>query len=217
MNYLYLHGFASGPRSIKAIALRNRFAKQGIQLIVPDLNQPDFFNLTLTRQLQQCEALLAAQSGAWTILGSSLGGLTAAWLGQRNVAVERLVLLAPAFKFLSHWQQQLGAAKLEQWQKDGAVEVYHHTEERPIPLSYAFWQDVSQYAEAELNGSAAATLILHGINDEVIPVEVSRHYAAKHPQCTLIELPSDHGLTDVLPEIWAATQQFCGLASAQTD
>lgn len=211
MNYLYLHGFASGPRSIKAIYLHNRFAQQGIDLIVPDLNQPDFFNLTLTRQLQQCEAILAAKPAAWTILGSSLGGLTAAWLAQRNLNVERLVLLAPAFEFLPHWQQQLGTAKLEQWQKDGSVEVYHHIARQTIPLSYAFWQDVSQYAQTELNQSAAETLILHGINDEVIPVEASRHYAAQNPNCILIELLSDHGLTDVLPEIWVAMQQFCRL------
>ncbi len=211
MNYLYLHGFASGPRSIKAIYLRNRFAQQGIDLIVPDLNQPDFFNLTLTRQLQQCEAILAVKPGGWTILGSSLGGLTAAWLGQRNLNVERLVLLAPAFEFLPHWQQQLGTAKLEQWQKDGSVEVYHPVEGRSLSLSYAFWENVSQYAETKLKRSAAATLILHGINDEVIPVKASRRYAAQNPKCNLIELASDHGLTDLLPEIWAATQQFCRL------
>lgn len=216
MNYLYLHGFASGPRSIKALYLRNRFRQQGLNLIVPDLNQSDFFNLTLTRQLRQCEAILATKPGAWTILGSSLGGLTAAWLGQRNLNVDRLVLLAPAFKFLPHWQQQLGTAKLEQWQKDDSIEVYHHVEGRSMPLSYAFWKDVSQYAETELNRTAIATLILHGVADEVIPIEVSRHYAAQRSECTLVELPSDHGLTDVLPEIWAATQQFCGLVSPLT-
>lgn len=216
MNYLYLHGFGSGPRSIKAIYLNNRFAQQGLELNVPDLNQADFFNLTLTRQLQQCEAILAAKPRAWTILGSSLGGLVAAWLGQRNLNVERLVLLAPAFEFLSHWQQQIGIAKLEQWQRDGSIEVFHYVEDQPLPLSYQFWVDMSQYAETVLHQTAAATLILHGIADEVIPIEVSRNYAAQSPDCTLIELPSDHGLTDVLPEIWAATQQFCGLAPPLT-
>jgi uncharacterized protein len=48
MNYLYLHGFASGPQSMKAVDLCDRFAQQGFDLKISDLNQADFFNLTLT-------------------------------------------------------------------------------------------------------------------------------------------------------------------------
>ncbi|WP_404784785.1 YqiA/YcfP family alpha/beta fold hydrolase [Altericista sp. CCNU0014] len=210
MNYLYLHGFASGPQSVKAVDLRDRFAARGIDLKVPDLNQPDFFNLTLTRQIQQCEAILAADSGAWTIVGSSLGGLTATWLAQRNLKVERLVLLAPAFEFLAYWQQQLGSTQLEQWETDGSLDVYHHAAERSLPLGYSFWADASQYSDAELD-RATPTLILHGTADEVIPLEASRRYSAQRSWCTLVELPSDHGLTDRLPEIWEATQHFCGV------
>ncbi len=210
MNYLYLHGFASGPQSVKAVDLQNRFAERGINLEVPDLNQPDFFNLTLTRQIRQCEAILAADKRDWTILGSSLGGLTAAWLAQRNVNVHRLVLLAPAFEFLAYWQQQLGAAQLEQWRKDGSIEVYHYVEVRSLPLGYSFWADASQYSEAELK-QPTPTLILHGLFDEVIPIEASRRYTAQRPWCTLIELQSDHGLTDRLPKIWEATCRFCEL------
>lgn len=210
MNYLYLHGFASGPQSIKAVYLRDRYCKQGIDLKIPDLNQPDFFNLTLTRQIHQGEAILAANDAAWVIIGSSLGGLTAAWLAQRNPSVERLVLLAPAFEFLAHWRHQLGTAQLEQWRKDGFIAVDHFTEGRSLPLSYTFWTDASQYVETELN-RPTPTLIVHGVDDDVIPIAASRRYAAQRPWCTLIERQSDHGLTNVLPEIWDATQRFCGL------
>lgn len=211
MNYLYLHGFASGPQSVKAIDLKQRFSERGIHLEVPDLNPPDFFDLTLTRQIRQCEAILATKVEPWTVLGSSLGGLTAAWLSQRNINVHRLVLLAPAFDFLDHWQEQIGRAQLEQWEKDGSIDVYHHEEGRSLPLGYSFWADARQYSEAELK-QTTPTLILHGLADEVIPVEASRRYAAQRPWCTLIELQSDHGLTDRLPQIWEATQRFCGLA-----
>jgi uncharacterized protein len=212
MNYLYLHGFTSGPRSTKAVDLGDRFAQQGINLNIPDLNQPKFFDLTLTRQIQQCESILASEPNAWTILGSSLGGLVTAWLGQRNPNVERILLLAPAFEFLPHWQQQIGPAQLEQWQKDGSIEVYHPVEGRSLPLGYAFWTDASQYNEADLN-RPVPTLMIHGVNDEVIPVDASRRYAAQRPWCQLLEMQSDHGLTDVLPEIWAATQRFCTMTS----
>ncbi|HEY9824269.1 MAG TPA: YqiA/YcfP family alpha/beta fold hydrolase [Stenomitos sp.] len=213
MNYLYLHGFASGPSSVKLLYLRECFAADGIALQTPDLNQNDFFNLTLTRQIQQCEALFAANPQPWTIVGSSLGGLTAAWLGQRNATVARLILLAPAFEFLPYWQQQLGAEQLTQWQQTGQIEVYHHAVQRSLPLSYQFWLDAQRYKEVDIN-RAVPTLILHGTEDEVIPVEASRRYAAQRPWSTLVELQCDHGMINNLPQIWEQTRRFCGLLTA---
>jgi uncharacterized protein len=206
-HYLYLHGFASGPQSTKAQYLCDRLYEQGIMLQRPDLNQQDFFNLTLTRQIQQCEALLAQDSNPWTIIGSSFGGLTAAWLGQRNLTVKRLVLLAPAFDFLAHWQQRIGTDPLQQWQTSGSTDIYHYAEERSLPLSYRFWQDASQYRETALT-RAIPTLILHGVEDEIIPIEASRAFAAQRHWCRLIELQSDHALGDVLPTVWAKMSIF---------
>jgi uncharacterized protein len=206
-HYLYLHGFASGPQSTKAQYLCDRLCEQGITLQRPDLNQQDFFNLTLTRQIQQCEAILSQGDTPWTIIGSSFGGLTAAWLGQRNLTVKRLVLLAPAFDFLAHWQQRIGTAPLQQWQTSGSADIYHHAERRSLPLSYGFWQDASQYAEAALT-RAIPTLILHGVDDEIIPIEASRAFAAQRDWCRLIELQSDHALGDILPTVWAKTVQL---------
>ncbi len=206
-NYLYLHGFASGPQSAKAQYFCDRLAEQGIALQRPDLNQQDFFNLTLTRQIRQCEAILAQDIRPWTIIGSSLGGLTAAWLGQRNLTVKRLVLLAPAFDFLVHWRPRIGIEPLQQWQTSGSTEIYHYIEQRALPLSYGFWQDASQYTEADLD-RAIPTLILHGVDDEIIPIEASRVFAAQRNWCKLIELQSDHAMGDVFPTLWDKMSSF---------
>jgi hypothetical protein len=48
------------------------------------------------------------------------------------------------------------------------------------------------------------TLILHGRHDEVIPIAATRDYASVRPWVKLIELDSDHGLIDVMPQIWEA-------------
>ena len=61
-DFIYLHGFASGSQSAKAIYLRDRFAELDINLKVPDLNQGDFFNLTISRQLDRVAALFPATS-----------------------------------------------------------------------------------------------------------------------------------------------------------
>ncbi|MBW4549590.1 MAG: alpha/beta fold hydrolase [Aphanocapsa sp. GSE-SYN-MK-11-07L] len=95
--YIYLHGFASGPKSTKAVYLSDRFANAGVPLVVPDLNQDNFYHLTLSRQIAQVEALLPVDTPI-TLIGSSFGGLTAAWVAQRCPQVARLILLAPAFQ-----------------------------------------------------------------------------------------------------------------------
>lgn len=211
MAYIYLHGFASSPSSTKAKHLRDRFAELGIDLKTPDLNQGDFSHLTITRQIAQIAAELPANSAPVTLIGSSLGGLTAAWLAQQYPQIQRLVLLAPAFEFLAHWLRQLGEQKLKQWQLEQYLQVYHYGEERSLPLSYNFLLDAAKYQEDRLLRSVP-TLILHGVGDEVIPIEASRNYARLHPEVKLVELNSDHALGDVMVEIWQQIQVFCQLS-----
>jgi pimeloyl-ACP methyl ester carboxylesterase len=207
-NYLYLHGFASSPTSAKAQYLRQLFSERQIPLAIPDLNQGDFSHLTLSRQLQQAASLLPAAPTPITVIGSSFGGLAAAWLGEKHQQVERLVLLAPAFGFLSHWLDNLGTETVRNWQESGYLSVYHYGDGRSLPLHYQFVTDLHNYQEEQLQRSLP-TLILHGRYDEVIPVDCSRDYARQRPWVELIELESNHGLTDVLPEIWQAIEGFC--------
>jgi uncharacterized protein len=208
MQYIYLHGFASGPQSRKAQDLGDRFHHLALPLHIPDLNQGDFTHLTLTRQIHQVESFLAPD--AVTLIGSSLGGLTAAWVAQRSPQVQRLVLLAPAFHFLDHWLPKLGPAQHQQWQHTGTLAVFHHGLNRQMPLDYGFLTDCAQYAEADLQ-RPLPTLILHGTQDHVIPYTASVDFAQTRPWVTLLPLESDHGLLDVGDRIWAAIAQFCQL------
>jgi uncharacterized protein len=73
MQVLYLHGFASSPQSSKATFLARKFTERGVRMIVPDLNQPDFSTLTVTRMLQQVQHALASGDGPFAVVGSSLG------------------------------------------------------------------------------------------------------------------------------------------------
>ena len=52
MNFVYLHGFASGPGSTKAQLFREPMEARGIDLSIPDLAQDDFEHLTISGQLQ---------------------------------------------------------------------------------------------------------------------------------------------------------------------
>lgn len=239
--YIYLHGFASSPQSSKAEYLRDRFAASEIDLNIPDLNQGDFSHLTITRQIKQVAALFPQPPrnseasgglapprisegsgglapplskegyGGVTLIGSSLGGLTAALLAQKYPQVKRLVLLAPAFGFLSHWLPKLGEEQLQRWQTEKYLLVHHYGEKRSLPLHYQFIVDAAQYNDEKIQCSIP-TLILHGRHDEVIPIQASRDFAQYNPGVQLIELDSDHALGNVMAEIWHSIQIFCHLA-----
>lgn len=206
MQYIYLHGFASSPNSTKARYINHRFAEHQISLSIPDLNYGDFSHLTISRQIQQVAPALTIPT---TIIGSSLGGLTAAHLGQQYPLVEKLVLLAPAFGFLSHWLPTLGEDITQKWQQNKYIQVYHHGEGKEMPLSHDFLTDAHQYQE-DLLQRPLPTLILHGKHDDVIPMETSQDFALHRPWVKLIELHSNHTLANMMPEMWHTIKLFVG-------
>ncbi|WP_204141217.1 YqiA/YcfP family alpha/beta fold hydrolase [Halomicronema sp. CCY15110] len=204
MEYLYLHGFASGPQSAKAQYLRQQFAQVGKTLHILDLNQGDFTHLTLSRQIEQAIAWIGDRPQV-SLIGSSFGGLTAGWIAEQpqvSAQIQQLVLLAPAFQFLAQWLPRLGAETVAHWRETGRLAVYHYGQQQQVDLAYDFITDAQQYDEAMLQ-TALPTLIFHGRHDDVISIQASRDYAAHRPWVQLIELDSDHTLGNVQSTIWA--------------
>ena len=206
-HYIYLHGFASSPLSKKAQYFHKYFIEANLQLNILDLNENDFSHLTLSRQLKQVKNSFPYKDIPVTIIGSSFGGLTAAWLGEKYPQVTRLILLAPAFDFLKHLLFSLGNIQVKQWQKEGYLSIYHYGEKQNIPLNYQFITDLMNYKESQLKRSIP-TLIIHGKNDETIPIKSSRDYVQTRDYVKLIEFDSDHSLIDKIPQIWKLIQEF---------
>src|SRR5712671_1278542 len=125
MRHLWLHGFASGPGSGKGRYVQERLAARGVELEIPDLNQPAFRDLSVTRMLGQIDALL--QGDAAVLFGSSLGGYTAAlWSALHPGRVRSLILLAPAFDLAARWKQRTGPEELRRWRVRGEAYFDHH-------------------------------------------------------------------------------------------
>jgi uncharacterized protein len=206
--YIYLHGFSSGPGSTKAKYLKEQFDRADRQLQVPDLNQNDFTNLTILRQIDQVVNLLPQDGSPVTLIGSSLGGWISAIIAQNHPQVERLILLAPAFDFLAHWLPKIGEQQLNAWEQTGHLDVYHHAVKDLVPLDYNFLTDARKYPLAEITRDLP-TLIIHGINDDVVPISASRDFATNHPWVELLEWDSDHQLTDRNEQIWQQISRFC--------
>lgn len=203
--FFYLHGWASSPQSNKAQFFKHRFAQHGLNVTLPDLNQNDFFHLTLTRQIKQVQALLP--NSPVTLIGSSLGGLVALWLAERQQQIQRLILLAPALNFIPHSIAFIGETQYAQWRQHGKMAFYHYGEQCELLLSYTFIEDMHHYEDAKLQ-RRIPTLILHGCHDEVISISTSRDFVATRPWIELIEFESDHSLNDVQPQLWKAMVEF---------
>jgi uncharacterized protein len=209
--YIYLHGFASGPGSTKAIYIREQFAKIGIELQVPDLNQDDFPHLTVSRQIAQVVDLFPPDGTPVTLIGASLGGWVSTIIAQDYPQVEQLVLLAPAFDFLNHWLPKIDDRQLSSWKKTYYLPIYHHALKNLSPLHYNFVVDAHRYPLAQID-RLLPTLIIHGIHDDVIPISASRDFRRDRHWVKLLEWESDHQLTDVSDRIW---QEICDLNHLQ--
>src|SRR4051794_26737926 len=121
MVVVYLHGFASGPRSSKAAWFAERLAGHGIMTRCPDLNAPDFSTLTISRMLAQLDAELQDIGEPVALMGSSLGGTLAILAADRfRDRVDRVVLLAPAVMFAKPGHHLLPPERIEEWRRKRA-------------------------------------------------------------------------------------------------
>jgi pimeloyl-ACP methyl ester carboxylesterase len=191
---LYLHGFASSPSSRKARYFREHFERAGAHVDIPDLAAGDFEHLTITSQLAIVEQLANGQP--LILMGSSMGGYLAALYAARHPEVERLILLAPAFRFAHRWEEYLGVPQVAEWQRTGTIEVFHYSENRKVQLGYQLLEDAANYEDYPDFHQPA--LVFHGALDDVVPATYSQQFAASHPNAHLEVLNSTHELLDVL-------------------
>jgi uncharacterized protein len=203
MQVLYLPGFASGPSSTKAHAFRDHFAKQGIKLDALDLRKPSFEHLRLTAMIEYVQSVI---TGPVVLIGSSLGGLTAARVAERDNRVKAVVLMAPAFHLVDRWREQLGP-EWDEWQRTGWREVHDYTTGGSAKIHFGFMEDAIELYKNLIHFEQPA-LIFHGKNDATVPLDHSRTFAKGKPNVTLIELDDGHQLLDSIPTLLAETDRF---------
>src|SRR4051794_2871304 len=140
MRCLYLHGFASGPRSTKGVAFEQHFAPLGIAIERLDLRVPSFEHLRLSAMIEVVRARLEPRI---VLIGSSLGGLTAARVAGGEPRVAALVLLAPAFQLAQRWREMLGPA-WDDWQQSGWRQVTDYTTGEAARVDFGFVEDAGR-------------------------------------------------------------------------
>src|SRR5690349_21484444 len=140
MRVLYLHGFASSAASTKAAFFAARLREHGIRVETPDLNEPDFSSLTITRMVDQVSVRIGDAREDVVLIGSSMGAFVAVQVAGR-VPVSKLVLLAPALEFAARDDIALGDRTLDEWRKTGVTNVFHYGYGRVVPLRYDLYAD----------------------------------------------------------------------------
>lgn len=197
---VYLHGFASGPEGSKGSFCRSWAEAHGIPFHAPDLNLPTFETLTLSAQVSRVEALVGGLAGPPVVVGSSLGGLVGAALAQRGVPLAHLVLLAPAFGFC---RRRLVGPRWEGYRRRGNIPVFHHAEGVWKRLGPDLLGDLPRWRDDDQWTLTVPVTILHGRQDEAVPIHESEAFLGRHPQARLVVVEDDHGLlsADSLQEL----------------
>jgi alpha-beta hydrolase superfamily lysophospholipase len=207
---LYGHGFASGPRSKLVVALGEDVLGRGVSLELLDLRVPSFERLRLSRMLEVIGEAIGGPAERVVLFGSSLGGLAASRVAERDPRVSALVLLAPAFRLGPRWRARLQGQALRRWEEDGWLEVLDHTTGAQGRVDHGFLLDL-EAVDAQGGGwpdVRVPTLILHGRRDGTVDVESSRAFAAARRHVRLVELDDGHELVGSLPDIIRETDAF---------
>jgi pimeloyl-ACP methyl ester carboxylesterase len=212
MHVFYLHGFASSARSSKATFLGAKLAPLGIPLHTPDLNEPDFSTLTITRMIERIGAEIDALPPMPVVLiGSSLGGFVAVQVAlARSSQVARLVLLAPALDFSGNRLRTLGDRGLEEWKATNRLNVFHHGFGRMMSVQYGLYTDAGGYDCVDAALSMPIQIFQGRRDDAVDPIGVER-WAASRPNVELHLLDDDHQLTASIDYIWTELRRFLAL------
>jgi pimeloyl-ACP methyl ester carboxylesterase len=208
----YLHGFASSPQSTKVGYFRERLREHAIELQCPDLNEPDFATLTLTRMLDRVGAELTSDGRPpATLIGSSLGGTLAILAAQRFAdCVDRVVLMAPAVMFAKPGHHLLPPEKIEEWRRRGSLPFYHYAYNGERELNVAFYEDSLQY-DAFNAAVRQPALIFQGVRDASVDYRTVEAFAKTRSNVTLSLLDDDHQLIASLPRMWDDIRAFLEL------
>ena len=112
------------------------------------------------------------------IIGHSMGGVIAAHLASKYKEVKKLVLAAPAFRYFYFKDGKVNIKGFNETVKnvpnlfkdEGKEKVIERIRKTPIPTMFEFTKLVSKY-QNEVKKVTCPTLIIHGLDDRVVPGE----------------------------------------------
>ena len=194
--------------------LKNRFLANGFTFNCPDLNQPDFGTMTVSRMVKEVQAITEMlPEGPVVLCGSSLGAFVALHASERvSSRINQLISLAPAFDFGRRPVGDLGEEGMARWKDEGWWTFTHYATMQSQRVHYELFRDATEYDSFGIR-SVVPTLIVQGHYDTVVdPIMVER-FSATRPHVDLVMVDDDHQLGASLDRIWAETVRCLSIAT----
>ena len=184
MRVLFAHGFEGAPDGGKPTYM---IEELGWDVVAPVMSEKGW-------NIEQETAVLLDYIDANDfdiVAGSSMGGLAAANASKlRPDANFGLLLIAPAFGLADMWRESLSSEEMKVWKVADGRAYHHHGFGHDIKLNWDFMQTADNMSWPKLNHP---TVILHGLQDDIVPIENSRR-VARDDDCvvSLIEIEDGH-------------------------
>ncbi len=200
--YVYMHGMSSVRTGEKSDALLERARRRGRCFARFDFrghgeSSGNVTDITLTELVEDTTAVLQ-EVGPSLLVGSSLGGLVAAWTAARNAdVVLGLTMLSPALGFLP---------EIARSRTQGKPIELRDSEGTELIFSQRAIEDAMSYDEETLPKMLwMPTLIVHGKLDDSVPFQLSQRFFEALPpgRKDLWLVPEGgHGLNQPIHEIY---------------
>lgn len=178
---LLIHGFAGGSydygelnndlQLIKNFDVFTYTLPGHDKLIIKKVTEKDWID----KSEKQIEKLINHGYKEIYIIGHSMGGVIATHLASKYKEVKKLVLAAPAFRYFKFKNDKLDiidSLKIigDLFKDYKPEEVLSRVFKVPIKTVHEFINLVNDYQD-DIKKVTIPTLIIHGTNDEIVPVE----------------------------------------------
>lgn len=154
---------------------------------------------TVARLVHELLAGLGVAITTTAYVGHSAGGHLVLWLADQGHRVDRVVALAPVADLRAAAAAGLG---------DGAVVAFLGGTADAVPAVY----DAADPMVRLGLHTAPEVVVLHGVDDDIVPVGISRGLVAAHPEVEVRELAGvEHfGVIDPGSKAWPALLEALG-------
>ena len=186
---LFCHGLWSFPGGTKPQYMQNEL---GWEVTSLEMRRNGW---ELSSQVRTVKEAIDNDGPFDLLMGSSFGGLAIANAVKGYSEDLRLVLLAPAFGVYDTLSRQISDSELEEWEKAGVKTFLPPGWEEDVPIPWSFMEDARRLSWPEVNHR---TVILHGLRDDVVPIESSRVFMRSSPLVEIVEVDDGHRLGESL-------------------
>ena len=191
MRVLFAHGFEGTPEGSKPSYMRDEL---GWDVVSPSMSE---LGWTIEQETEVLLRIIDTDGPFDIIAGSSMGGLAAANASALRPDTDfSLLLIAPAFGLGDLWREGAKEEGLAQWERDGSIPYFMNGLGIEVTLEWDFFLSAERMSWPKLNHP---TIILHGNQDTVVPLENSRKVAEDDDfVVSLIEIDDPHRMQESL-------------------